>query len=314
MILNKIVLLKSTHRQQLEQAIKKLIANSQAIVARNLYFQGKEVTEHNVKEEVQRIMYMREVYRDIPVFSGRNVVFAAHSEQKGNDAFGDLNRFGKQALVDRIRQDGGNIDGVLRPSNMLESLKGTKQKILEAIKTTPPPFTFVFQGHGGPDALYLSDGQTVKVAGYKIFETRNTVKITVRELFEAYKIRQGRFSDKTNTPETRDIFIHPNCYSSNFIRNFYIMCDETDIQKPIFTGESEYGQYGFSEYSSKYGDRFFDGIFNGSDIQRATLGNIIDNDSRNQNSNPSLSISTKRNRTMQLSRNEEGQTDESQFA
>lgn len=256
---------------------------------------------------------MREEYRDIPIFSGRNVVLAAHSEQKENDDFGDLNRFGKQALVDRIRQDGGNIDEVLRPSNnILGFLKDPKQEILEAIKTTPPPFTFVFQGHGGPDALYLSDGQTTGIATF--FETQKTLKITIRELFEAYKIRQGKFGDGTGTPEMRDIFIHPNCYSSNFIREFYAMCDEADVQKPIFTGESEYGQYGFSEYSSKYGDRFLDTIFNESDTQRATLGNIIDNDSRNPNSNPSLFIPTKRNRTMQLSRNEGEQTDESQFA
>ncbi len=271
----------------------------QSMIARNLYFQKKEVNETNVKAEIKNILKMRKRYKNVPIFSGRNVVLAAHSEQKKSDKFGDLNRFGKQALVDRIRKDGGKIGEVLRPQNNLESLKRTKNKILEQIKTAKTPFTFVFEGHGGPDALYLSDGQAV-VDKNKIVETGKTIKITVEDLFQAYNQRQKKFGAEQSSPEKRDIFVNGSCYSANFIRKFYLLCDKEDVIKPIFTGESEYGQYGYSEYRSKYGDTFYDNLFNTT--PRATLGDIIENDPRNDNSNPSLYIPDTSNQTMQLSK------------
>lgn len=281
----------------------KVSINMQANIARNLYFQGKVINEQNVRAEVKRLQQLREQYHDMPIFNGRNVVLGAHSEMKESDYFGDLHRFGKQALVERIRKDNGNISGVLRPEEgNLESLKQTKVAIIEAVKTTQPPFTFVFQGHGGPDALYLSDGKTNQEAqnqGDKIIETENTVKITVHELFEAYKIRKKKFQSN----KSQDIFIDAGCYNSNFIRNFYILCEKEGIQKPIFIGESEYGQYGYSEYISRYGDSFFDGMFDNNDEQRATIGNIMDNDDTNPNSNPSIYIPSDTNQTIQLSEN-----------
>jgi hypothetical protein len=275
------------------------------IVARNLYFQDKEASEQNAKIEGERILKTRKLYENVPVFSERNIVFAAHLEKQKTDKVGDLNRFVKKALVKRIKKDGGKIAGVLRPQNTLKSLKETKQKILTSIINTPPPFTFIFSGHGSPNALYLSDGGIDGVTNKsEIKETEKTIKITVKDLFQSYKKRQEKYG-KMNTPTTRDIFINGGCYNSNFMRNFYLLCDKEEVSKPIFLGESEYGQYGVTEYESKYNNNFYNQIFDNNKTKKAILGNIIKNDASNKNSNPSFYIPDDKNRTMQISSNDD---------
>ncbi len=299
-------LLKHWKYYQDEYVTPSVSTNMKAMVARNLYFQKQAVNKENVKNEVKRIMETREKYKNIELFSGRNVIVAANlevwseKEKNGNPRPKEVigkNRFGKKSLIDRIKKDGGKIKGVLRPTDNLKSLRETKQKILDSIKETSPPFTFLFQGHGDPNALYLSDGG---LEGDNIKETNKTIKITTREFFQTYKTRQEKYKNETNTPQTRDIFINEGCFSANFIRSFYLMCEKKGIQKPIFGGESEYGQYAKSEYNSIYGNNFFDQIFDNK-TKKATIGNIIENDSLNKNSNPSLYIPDNQNRTMQIS-------------
>ena len=285
------------------EKMKKSRANTQAIISRNLYFQGKEVNEKSVREEVQRIINTRELYENINIFKDRNVVIVAHSEKEASEE-----RFGKPALIARIKKDTPKTTSLLRPENKKESLKKTKEKILATIRNTKQPFTFLFDGHGSEDAMYLSDGNIKKETEEDKFEeTKNTEKITITEFFKAYKDRQEAFGDDTKTPQTKDIFLNGGCLSANFIRQFYRLCENAGIQKPIFAGEAEYGQYAYSEGNSRsngYENNFYNQIFDGEQAQSATLGNLIKNDSKNLNSNPSFYLPDANNRTMQLSQGE----------
>ena len=71
-----------------------------------------------------------------------------------------------------------------------------------------------------PDALVFSDNNNTK---------ENNTQITLDEFFQLYKERCKNFSTRTNTPQTKDIFINTGCFSSNFIRGFYEMCDQEKI-------------------------------------------------------------------------------------
>ena len=102
------------------------------------------------------------------------------------------------------------------------------------------------------------------------------------------------YNHNANDP---DIFLSSACFNSNFIRNFNQLCEAENIQKPIFIGESEFGQYAFGE-ESDFNDVFYDNLFRNG---LATIGNAITADNLNENSNPTVIIPDKENRPMQLS-------------
>jgi len=64
---------------------------------------------------------------------------------------------------------------------------------LTAIQETPPPFTFIFDGHGGPDAIYFSGGEKIDLSTCSAEEVENAKKITLIEFFEVYKSRIVNF-------------------------------------------------------------------------------------------------------------------------
>jgi len=283
-----------------EKEFEDYCVNAQAVIARNLYFQYKPVTEFNVREELIRLAEVREEYKNVHIFKGRNVLLVAHNEVIEWDSQGDSNRFIKKSFELRIESDHPKELDVLRGKESLLSLTEKKYTALEKIETAESPFTFVFDGHGGPNKIYLSSG---KISNGKLIESETAVKITVRELFRSYKVRQEKYPSSKD-PAKKDIFINSGCYSANFIRSFYNLCDKFNVPKPIFAGESEYGQFGYSEYASLNGDKFFDAMFDYSDSTPATLGNLINHDIRNPSSNISIYIPDDENVTMQLTENE----------
>jgi hypothetical protein len=261
----------------------------QVMIARNLFFKDKKITPRSVINEFWEIMDSRKEYRGLHLFKDRNVILAAHLEKQDDGS----SRFGKKTLFDHIKKDGGKIANIIRPENDPASLNATKTNLLNKITGTSPPFTFIFDGHGGPSALYFSDGEIPGVTDKTtVVETENTTKITVSELFDAYKKRNL-------DPENRDIFILPDCFSSNFIRSFLQKCSAENIQKPIFIAESEYGQYAWSD-NSEYGSQFYRNMWK-NDYTPATIGNIMDSDHNNSNSNPVIYIPDEKNKTKQIS-------------
>jgi len=268
--------------------------NAIALVARNLFFQKKVVTSKTVQSEVLRIIEQRERYGKFYFFKGRNVLLAAHGERWNLTGL-ERDRFGKDGLVSRIEQDGGKCELVKSGKEDEDSLKDVRDETLERIITTPPPFTFVFDGHGSEDSLYFYRGQ---VEGSKVKDADGFGKITVDDLFETYRLRQINFPTDSSDIESRDVFITAACFSATFLRSFYEKCDEFNIQKPIFVSSVEYGREGMSK-ESDLGTDFFYTLFDGPN-GHASMRNVFINDSVQVYSNPSVFVPDDDGNTMQL--------------
>ena len=255
---------------------KKTLANWQVMVARNLYFNGKEVTPENIKAEVSRIVETRKQVKDIPVFSERNVLSLSY---EGESFFASKH----PAFMKRIEEDGGEIIGDSRmDADSGMTVEDIKDKYLNSLATAEGPLTFIFRGHGSKEHLHLS----------------KEVQISAFEFFDAYRERAQEMKDAPL--QNRDIIINMGCYGANFIRNFYEMCDRNNVPKPIFISEAEYGQVAIGERDADYSDKFFENLFKGDG--QATLGDVIDNDHRNPHSNPSFYIPDTQEETMQLAK------------
>lgn len=295
---------KSPHLPQLQnmnpEEKENFLINLSAVISRNLYYQQLMANRDTINAELKRIVGYWDKYAEMPIFKERHVVIAAHIENHSDIDINtywikEKNRFWKTALSERIKNDGGIVSEILRPKeDTIESLNETKKDILTAIQETPPPFTFIFDGHGGPDAIYFSGGEKIDLSTCSAEEVENAKKITLIEFFEVYKSRIVNFWIQNN-----DIFINDGCYSANFIREFFVMCEQSKIPKPIFIGQSEYGQLWFSEYRSDYGGELFDRIFDWGS-PHATVWNIIQNDMKVKNTNPSIYIPDESWKTMQL--------------
>lgn len=288
------------------------------MIARNLYFQNKAVTPETVMAETKRILDTRKRYADVPLFAGRNVLHVAHGEKIEDqvdfyskkplsDAYkreiekksGDPYRFGGRNLQEAIKkqQNGRGNYSFLRPEARGEALD-TKTKTLQAIRTLAPPATFFFDGHGGPDAFYLTDGSS----DFKDVSEK-TVSISVREMADAFAERARNFPElKDEDPGKKDICIFYSCYSSTFVHAFYERLE--GLPKPATIAAAEYGQFSYTNYSSPLLSTFAHDVLQlGKSEGVSTFADVFQRELSND-SNPSLYIPDASGRTMQFSRND----------
>ncbi len=276
-------------------------AEAAAMISRNLYLARPKLypDEKTCKAEYRRIMETRETYKNTPLFSGRNVILASHIEKWSDNT----DRFGKEALIGEIQKQQGEGEELAHyeaEENTLEALKKAKEAILEKIETMGSPMTFLFDGHGGPDALYLSDGQVEGLqpaSAQNIIETERTIKITVGELSAAITKRSKKIGKRE---VAKDILIFAACYNHTFLRSMYDHLEASGAGKPIALGESEFGQVGYSSKESPYGSSFFDQLIH--EGKATTLGDVW-NSPYNSDLNPSLYIPSD-NIPQQVAKNE----------
>lgn len=240
---------------------EKILPSFCVSVVRNLYFKDIEINEVNVKKEVERILLLREQYKNISLFEGRNVLFMAHSEWVSGES-GVVPRFGTNATIEAIKKQSKSVEYkkahvALSSEDKLKPLREMKEEILKKIEVTPPPFTFVFDGHGGADAIYMDAGN-ITTPGHSPSETLSDIRITVDELAEAFNKRYEKYPALTTIEAAnRDILIFASCFNHSFVRRFYELLSE-DVGKPITIGTAEYGQYSHSNYESRFGNNFFE--------------------------------------------------------
>lgn len=321
------------------------MAQMRAMIARNLFFRKVPITELTAKEEFGRVVEARERYKDMNLFKDRNVLLAAHEENlkdmpgKGAETkkwfeveSGDSHVFAKKALQEAMKKQVGakgdlqvvrpESEGT-KPEEHMKRLREAKADILNKIKNTPPPFTFVFDGHGGPDSLFLSHGQ---IEGFrpgqgaeqaKVIEMRNTIKISAEELAAALKMRQEKFAEQyAASPQNKDVLVLACCFNANFIRNVYDKMGTAT--KPIAVGQSEYGQYSLFFLPHKYGSPFLSKVVGiATEDKPPTIGTIFENEFMDLhnikgssgaefegNTNPSIYIPDEKNQPMQITKNE----------
>lgn len=272
------------------------------IVLRNLINQGIPFSKENFIQGYKEFYETREKYKDVRLFEGKNILVASHSDTYKQDV-PEFQRdtFGRAELdraVKRKQGTGMDFEHVEPKKKSFEDVKKSKERILKAIEDFKSPMTFLFDGHGWEDAMYLSDGNivgTARGAKQDPLETELTIKITTDDLSKALLARSRNGHDLT-----KDILVLNMCASYLFIRNLYESLEKMDCPKPMAIAASEYGQYGFSESDSVYGNYFWDTVLKSEDPSLGDFWNF--NEITYQN--PSVFVPTKKGE-LQLADNDE---------
>ncbi len=223
------------------------------IICRNLWFKNKKISKKTVMKEYKIILETREVSKDIQIFKNRSILYVAHNEPTLNSKDSDeKSRFGKEKTINAIKDQGGILPAnqSIKPGQDLESVKNAKERTLEQLVKCPSPMTFCFNGHGGPDAIYFAEGQDPSL------KSSFDIKITVDEFVEAL-IKRYKSKEKL---------------------------------MPVFIGQSEYNQSGYSDFNDKYGSNFLSNTLGLANNEPSNLGTVIDADLTQKSSNPSVYI------------------------
>ena len=267
-------------------------------IGRSLSAQGMmtipDIATLNAK--IQEWRELQASVNQIKILEGRNVVVLSNGERwnQNGDGYkkGDL-RFNsddrRKNFMESVGPDGA-ID-FFAPSTekpRVEELQNVKNKTLEKIATTAPPMTFFFNGHGAPDGLYMNNGQVVgnRPVGSDLD------RISSKELAGAISKRKEKFSSGALS---RDIYIYSSCMSHNFIRNVYAEIKSLGGVAPISIGESEYGQYGFSD-EQKYDMMYQLGV------QGTTIEHLRKNEGKYLSSNFTIYVPNKEGIPQQISK------------
>ncbi|MBT6068315.1 hypothetical protein HOG48_01025, partial [Candidatus Peregrinibacteria bacterium] len=241
-------------------------ANLATIIARNLYFQGQSVSKETVQAEQERLAAIREEHRDIPVFEGRNILIGSHPEKWESG----INRFANDEMLTGISHQQGNTDLEFEhyraDKEIPRDAEKVKTQILDKIATMGSPMTFLFDGHGTPEAILLSGMNEKREL------SPDAVPITYQELAEAFKKRSDSLNGRATVSD--DILIFTTCYNHSFIRNLYEELDLLSCDKPITIGPSEYGQVTYSTPMDQYGSLSFGPEMLSVGGEHTTLGDL----------------------------------------
>lgn len=269
------------------------IVKLRTIITRNLYALGIPPSEQAVDAAAKNLIEQREAMQSVHLFRGRNVILAANSEQRGPAGSNQLeNRFGPQAVQNSITHQGGTLQLIRggKESATDEVLEKIKKGLLQKIRTAPPPFTFMFDGHGS-DVLHLTND----IVNRDLYNRKRVLelvhgRITIEELATAFLDRQKNFPELAKgSIQQQDIIVFSSCFSHSFTVRLYEILASKGTTLPIVIGMAEYGQYGFSDPSSKFGSEFAEntlGLKNGS----STLGMIMRQSNNQKTSSPFVYI------------------------
>lgn len=291
-------------REWLPELSDREFVNMATFISRNLYFKEQKISDETVKEEYQRILEQREKYGELPVFYDRNILLLSHIERYKENGI-DRDRFGQEGLVNALVKQKGDNDKVFQhiEAKNYDELSKVKDSALNSIEEMGTPFTFFMDGHGSPDAIYLSDGQAselVNSSNSQIIESDNTVKISYKELAKAIAKRSTKYGEQVKN----DIYIFSGCFNYQFIRKLYKELKNLGANLPIALGASEYKQYSYSTLLSDTGSAFFDKILK-VESEKTLLKDIWQNEfiEKDYSSNPSLFILSEEDMPAQISQN-----------
>lgn len=267
----------------------------EVMIARNMHQQGIDadnVTQADIQKAEKEIQDMREDYKSIEFFSGRDVeVFADYEVGPHGDQ-----HFGKDRFVQDVQSQGGDVSRYRPINGSAEKAQELKSNMLDVLGSPDKASkTFVFDMHGeeGGGGLMLNAG----------------VYISAQEMFDAYIQRWEGGADT----QQEDIFILNACFSHRMIMSdFYPMINEYNktheiqIPTPIFVFGAEYFQYGVLDFDSPYGSYLYENTLDLKSSENTTIQNIIENEAHQKHSNPSLYVPNPQNIPVQIAELEGG--------
>lgn len=152
--------------------------------------------------------------------------------------------------------------------------------------------TFVFDGHGSPGGLFLTEGDIENITS--ISDIPGELYISVDEMVNSLVARYNRFPELENAELlNRDIFILASCYSVSYFRDVYSRLESLGYSSlPILISPTEYSAVAFSDFSD-YGSDFFNttlglGIHSGV----STFGDVFNAIDSQRGIKPSLYVPT----------------------
>ena len=240
------------------------------IVARNIYFSWRQVSKAIVVEEYRLLCNERIKYEKRALFQGRNIVYAAHHENRPSSFIEEHNpreseRFWQRFVIDAIRNQWWALPekSIFHPENNREDLIKKKEWTLKAISESKSPMTFIFDWHGSDEAIFFSDWEYID-GNKDVAEDDTSVKITFQELSQAL-IQKNR----KHPSDEVDIFIIDSCSGHSFARNVYHelkiynqWVGNMKLSYPIFISAWEYDQVTYSNFASDQWWDFFGEVLN----------------------------------------------------
>lgn len=267
-------------------------------VTRNLYFKGLEPNLENIKRIMLDTHLERVRYSPQEVYGGTSVLVVNNEKLRSG-----LNRFGPVALQQSITRVSKrfklisadqSFDVEHVPSVLRSEIVGTEGKI-----------TLHFDGHGNAKREKDSVGkyQLKSVFEYTtISNTQETKVISMRDLANMFVERYRHSPHRINALKSQqnDVVILSNCHGET-MREFAVeylrqmkALKFRDHEIPTIIGltETEYGQLGYSDYSTPHHSLFPEKVMglspNSQDSHKPTIGDFLQNDHGYDLSNPTL--------------------------
>lgn len=243
-----------------------------------MYKSGKTVTLDGVLQEMRF---------DSLKSKAANKPYDAKSTLK---KFSEIDRFGTEEFLRLIRKSGSVISETIEPPYFIEGF-GTdsprfhtedemkknaekkKEETLNAIRTAPPPHTFVFDGHGGKQAFWLFAGQ---VGSEEVESANEPAAIQYKEFAKAMRQRYQKFKDVPQSLD-EDTYVFFACLSTNLSLSLQKELHDTPYH-PTVIAAAEYGNYGYSNMANESKNAYIDTVFfpQGNTGKAVTVNDVID--------------------------------------
>ncbi len=238
----------------------------------------------DVAYAVERIMRSREHVSRLDLFRGRDVVLISHDELLQDDSNPDyarpVPRFGTEVLAETLRarlRDDESPDASFQHMtplvhddrgyhSSLDSVESAKEDALNAISTSVQPLTVYFDGHGAPDALYLSSGTSPVIThfwggakpqtiGDLIDHMNDDEQITVGDLARALETRYRlHVASQPDAEYSNVILIFSACFMNDFSRALSDDLAKRGVPLPeLIVSASQTGQYSTSIFTNTFG-------------------------------------------------------------
>lgn len=268
------------------------IGHAAAMVSRNIsWLQGEpyipngqppavHVQPRDIDAEVSAIVHQRESLANTNIFEHTDVMVVANDER---NPFTPDSRFGTKSLqyVIESRMTNGTVFSLVRPH---DDSPQEAQRVLglmrASVENGERPLTLVIDAHGNPNEIALTtDHEKTQqhVAGGIYFDTSTLAK-ALQQRWESQRAHD------LEVQRSNIRLIVSTCNSQDFVRTLSQLLSALHVPLPQITiTESEYGQFGFSDFYDPLGSSLWRWMYN-----NPSIGSMIQHTDQTPDQTPSI--------------------------